>query len=122
MTTKRSSRDEPVAQHGQRARQAGELVVHGDANRLEEAREVGRAAARSEHGANGADQIVARRERPVLPAADDLARETGAARLVAIVLEDLRQRGLVLVVQDCRGVPRRRLAPCAYRDECRGET
>ena len=101
-----------IAQRWQRALEAGELVVDGDANGLEEPREIRRhrcavrarariAPTRSSLVSNGL----------VLAAPDDLARETRRARLVAELLEDRVSVALVFVVEKRRGVDRARRAP-----------
>ena len=115
MTASVAAGREPVAQRGQRARQTVQLVVDGDAHRLEESREVRRAGARAERAADGAHEIVARGERPVAAAADDLAREPARPRLVAELAEDARE----LAPRRPRRAPRPRCArrprPCACR-------
>jgi len=90
-----SARRQTRAQCRQRPRQPFQLIVHRDAERLEETREIRWTGARTERAANRANQFVARREPLSRATPHDLARETRRARLAALLLEDLRQLALV---------------------------
>ena len=70
----RAARSQAVTKGGKRSLQARELVVHGDAKRLEQAGELRGAAARTQHSADGANEVVARLEPFVGTTADDLVR------------------------------------------------
>src|SRR5215204_4422574 len=79
---------ETIAQRGERACQSRQLVVDGDAHRLEQTRELGRSGTRTICAANRADEVVARLEWTCPAPADDLARQPCGARLVAVLAED----------------------------------
>src|SRR5262249_4212797 len=96
-----------VAERRKRACQASKLEVHGDTNGLKEASGVCWTATGAEHRTNSADQVVARLEQPGLAPTNDLPRQAGASRLVAVVLEDLGQRGLIVLVENAGGVSER---------------
>jgi hypothetical protein len=94
---------ERVAEHRERPPEPAELVVDGDTDRLKEAGEIRRSAARSERGADGVHEVVAHGERRPLAAAGDLPRQPPRARLVAVLGEDPHQLGLVEVIEDIGG-------------------
>src|SRR5258705_676810 len=75
--------DQRVAQRGQRRGEKLELLIHGDAERLEQAREIGRTRARAQDGADRIHEIVADREGGGEPAPDDLFRQRTPATLVS---------------------------------------
>ena len=69
-----------VAERGQRARRARQLVVHRDPDRLEQPGEIRRARARAQHRADRVDQVVAGRERLARPGAARLPAPAAGAR------------------------------------------
>src|SRR5262249_29222253 len=99
-------RFQPIAELRKRLRQSRELVVHRDAYGLKEPCKIGGAPAWAGGGGKGAGEGLAGTERARRPRPAGFAAPAGAARLVAVVLEDLGQRRLVLFVQEGRGVPR----------------
>ena len=83
--------DQRVAQGGQCRGEELELLIHGDAERLEQAREIGRTRAWAQDGADRIHEIVADREGSGEPAPDDLFRQRTPATLVRILGEYGRQ-------------------------------
>src|ERR1019366_7310611 len=81
-------RGQTVTQRRERSSERVEFAVDGDAQRLEEPREIAGAGARPEDGADSADEVVACNEGAVPSTADSLARETAALGFVAELLED----------------------------------
>ena len=112
---------EPVAQRGQRALEPRKLVVHGDADGLKESSKFRRARSRSEHGANRADEIVARRERLSLSRRRTISRARRAPR--GSSPKSLNIRVNVASLSLFRSVAprrRRRRRPFAYPDGAPG--
>src|ERR1035437_4402610 len=86
---------QPLTERRKRPLERIELAVHRDTERLEQSRKVGRSRPRPEHRADGADEVVAGDERPVSTTPADLASQTAAFGLIAVVLEDRGQFVLV---------------------------
>jgi len=100
---KRPTRGKTVAERGEGAGEAIQLVVDGDADGLEETSEIGGTCSRAERAADSADQIVARAERAVATTADDLAREAARARLISKLAEDALELPLVGLIEELAG-------------------
>src|SRR5688572_31728926 len=71
---------QPVSERWERRLQSTQLVVHSDAHRLKDAREIAGSGARAQHSADRANQVIARLERPIAPPADDFTREPSRSR------------------------------------------
>src|SRR5688500_19904099 len=56
---------QPVSERWERRLQSTQLVVHSDAHRLKDAREIAGSGARAQHSADRANQVIARLERPI---------------------------------------------------------
>ena len=95
---------EPLAQRRKGAFQHTQLVVDGDADRLEERRELWRPAARTEHGANGVHEIIAGAQGAIGAPSHDFAGQSSGSRLIGVFAEDPDQFVLVAVVEDARRV------------------
>ena len=110
---KGSFRLERIAKRRKRRVEPGQLVVHGDADRLEESGEIVRPGARTEHGANRVHEVVAHGERRALPASHDLGRQTRGAALITVLEEPgAKLVGGRRIEQVGRG--RSRFLPSAY--------
>src|SRR5690349_252942 len=90
-------------QLGKRTLQCGELVVHGNAQRLKEPGEVRWSRPRPKRSANRTDQVVADGKGPVPSAPNDLASQSMGAVLVAVLAEDGCQGMLIERVEQLRG-------------------
>src|SRR6185437_14053540 len=99
-------RGEPLSQRGQRSLEPTKLVVHRDADRLEQSREHCRPGARRgpKRAANSVHQIVARGDWTSLATPHDLARKALRARLVGVVPENVCERAFVVLLQQRGGI------------------
>src|SRR5262249_61982458 len=86
-------------------------VVHRDADRLEQPGEIPGAGARTVYGPNGVHQVVTHRERLSRPPPNDLAREPARLALVAVVVKNPGQLGVVGLVEKRGGRTARRAHP-----------
>src|SRR3954452_12824682 len=84
----RPVRPKCVPEFRQGTRQPAELVVHPDAHRLEQARELGRARPGAQDGPNGVHQIVAAGQWLAAAPAYDLTGEASRPALVSVVGEE----------------------------------
>ena len=80
---------EPVAQEWQRLLERSELVVHGDADGLEEPRKIAGTHARAEGASNCVDEIVAYTHRFTLTATRDFPSKAVGPRLVSVVAKNV---------------------------------
>jgi hypothetical protein len=103
-------RREPVAQHGERALERADLVVHLDPERLEYPREVPRPAARPERAADRVHQMIARRERDGLAPPYDFPRKARRAALVRVLAEELHELLVRVLVEQLGRAPGRIVA------------
>ncbi len=103
MTTNIAAGQQPVSKRRQRALERRELVVHGDPDRLKEPSEIRRAASGTEHRTDRADEVVARRHRARLSAANHFARQPPRVSLVAIRSKRIGQRFAVGRVEEIGG-------------------
>src|SRR6185503_21155910 len=97
-------RRQAIAEHGEGTFQYAQLVVHRDAQRLEQRRKLRRTASWPECRANGADEIVAGDERAITPSANDFSREAPRARFISVFLEHANELVLVAVIEYARGI------------------
>src|SRR5207248_270335 len=87
-----TTRKEPVSQHGEGVLERGDLVIHGDSKRLEQAREISRPGARPQRAANGTDEVVADGERPRRTTPNNFASEAVRSAFVPIFAKDCCER------------------------------
>ena len=80
---------EPVAQEWQRLLERSELVVHGDADGLEEPRKIAGTHARAEGASNCVDEIVAYTHRFTLTATRDFPSKAVGPRLVSVFTKNV---------------------------------
>jgi hypothetical protein len=83
------ARPESIAKKGQRSFKRFELVVHGDADGLEQARKVPRTHARPERAADRIDEIVAYVHRLTVAATHDFPSEAVGLWLVSVVAKNV---------------------------------
>ena len=94
---------EPVAKLGKRPVETRQLVVHGNAQRLEQAGEIRRPRPRTQGATDRPDEIVADRERTVFAPPNDLPRQSMRPVLIAVLAEDGRERVLIRGIEQLRG-------------------
>src|SRR5438046_4775997 len=82
-----AARDERIAQRGQRGRKRIDLCVDRDAQRLKQPREIRRPRARSKHGADRVDEIVADAEGRRKTPADDFSCERPGTAFIRVFAE-----------------------------------
>ncbi len=84
-----AARAETIPQQRQRFFERRELVVYGDADGLEQAREVSRTRARPERAADRIDEIVAYVHRLTVAATHDFPSEAVGLWLVSVVAKNV---------------------------------
>jgi hypothetical protein len=110
-------RQEAIAQHREGALQNAQLVVHGDAQCLEEGCELRWPAPRSQHGTDGTHEVVTDKERTGSPSPNDFARNAARPRFVGVFAKDTDQLTLIAVIEDARRV-RVRVGTHAHVEWC----
>src|SRR5438046_1629729 len=85
--TEPAARNERIAQRGQRGRKRVDLFVDRDAQRLKQTREIRRPRARSKHGADRVDEIVADAEGRRKTPADDFSCERPGTAFIRVLAE-----------------------------------
>jgi len=83
-------------------RESAKFVIHRDPEPLKDPGKLTRARPRAQDGANGVDQIIARRKAGALPSPHDLPRHRAGLPLVGVVPEDRHQFTLRQLVQQVR--------------------
>src|SRR2546425_74581 len=82
-----ATRDQRIAERGQRRGEHVELLIHGDAEGLEQTGEIGRTRARPQDSTDRIHEIIADHKGCGEPAPDDLLGELTSAALVGVIGE-----------------------------------
>src|SRR3954449_2882271 len=100
------ARAEHLERRGERCIDGAELVVDGDAQRLEDAlcrMTVAEPRRRRDRGLDRLDELSSPLERLIAPAAHDRPRDLTRVALLAVLAEDLRQLSLASLVHELAG-------------------